>query len=86
MNAVGGDGDETSSEPKLPPPSLVPRLHAVVIYNLKHNNPHLPANINSSVREKGKDKIACREISTNTALIIGYTSLRMLLYISNRCL
>lgn len=52
MNAVGGDGDETSSEPKLPPPSLVPRLHAVVIYNLKHNNPHLPANINSSVREK----------------------------------
>ncbi|XP_048747559.2 mini-chromosome maintenance complex-binding protein-like isoform X2 [Ostrea edulis] len=26
-----------------PPPSLVPRLHAIIHHKLKHNNPHVPA-------------------------------------------
>jgi hypothetical protein len=25
-----------------PPPSLVPRLHAILHHKLKHNNPHVP--------------------------------------------
>lgn len=28
-----------------PPPSLVPRLHAVVAYKLQHNNIHIPTDV-----------------------------------------
>lgn len=52
MSAVEDGSDETSSEPKLPPPSLVPRLHAVMSTTLKHNNPLIPVDVDGHVREK----------------------------------
>ncbi|XP_022288732.2 mini-chromosome maintenance complex-binding protein-like [Crassostrea virginica] len=40
------DGYEEPMEERnahAPPPSLVPRLHAIIHHKLRHNNPHLPA-------------------------------------------
>ena len=32
-------------EARNPPPSLVPRVHAILVNQLSHNNPHLPPDI-----------------------------------------
>lgn len=32
-------------EARNPPPSLVPRVHAILVNHLSHNNPFLPPNI-----------------------------------------
>jgi len=41
--AVPDVDDEMGSSPSLPPPSLVPRLHALTFTHLSHNNPLLPS-------------------------------------------
>jgi len=41
--AVPDVDDEMGSSPTLPPPSLVPRLHALTFTHLSHNNPLLPS-------------------------------------------
>merc|ERR1711942_470400 len=41
--AVPDADDEMGSSPSLPPPSLVPRLHALTFTHLSHNNPLLPS-------------------------------------------
>ena len=41
MAATEGE-DEMGNSPSLPPPSLVPRLHALTFTHLAHNNPLLP--------------------------------------------
>ncbi|GAB1607546.1 mini-chromosome maintenance complex-binding protein-like [Argonauta hians] len=56
-NDDGEEGEEvdmesTSVEQQLPPPSLVPRLHAVVVARLEHNNPWLLPSINKDGRDK----------------------------------
>jgi hypothetical protein len=44
-NQMMDDGMQTEHLAKNPPPSLVPRLHAVIIRKLDHSNPCLPASI-----------------------------------------
>ena len=47
-----------------PPPSLVPRLHAVLVNRLEHNNPLLPLNIESEVEgNQGKSAIYASSFS-----------------------
>ena len=43
--------EETNA--KSPPPSLVPRLHAIVCQKLEHSNPHLPLNVNAQHSKEG---------------------------------
>ena len=38
---------------KSPPPSLVPRLHAVVVRRLAHSNPHFPLDVNAEHSKQG---------------------------------
>lgn len=50
MEAISGTGVDDDTAEFLahnPPPSLVPRLHAIVIRKLDHVNPHLPWDIKS---------------------------------------
>ena len=37
-----------------PPASLVPRLHALVIRHIEHNNPSLPSKVDSDSYKQGK--------------------------------
>ena len=46
---------ETASERRAhcPPPSLTPRIHAITIHNLTHNNPLLPWKLSIPTDRKG---------------------------------
>ncbi len=50
---------EEEANVKSPPPSLVPRLHAVITRRLAHSNPHLPLDVNAESSKQGVCVCVC---------------------------